>query len=165
MQRNTGDPTRRLSMSKGIKLHEDTKKAGRGKQQGTLPQLWKRVGELAGSSAFLLYLADVGSDRLTLTQVAFFMLAATSDAAGKPATRAEIIQTHEESFKGSIRNSYRQLMEPSRVYPNGLSWLTAEENPMDNREQILRLTDKGIAVIEGALLALEPAIYRSTSAH
>jgi hypothetical protein len=77
------------------------------------PQLWKRVGELAGSSAFLLYLADVGSDRLSLTQAAFFLLAATADAAGKPATRRSFIQAHGDTFRGSIRNSYRQLLEPS----------------------------------------------------
>ena len=29
---------------------------------------------------------------------------------------------------------------------------------MDSREQILRLTDRGKAVIEGAMLALEPAL-------
>lgn len=122
----------------------------------TSPQLWKRVGELAASSAFLLYLADVGSDRLSLTQAAFFMLAATADAAGKPATRTQLIQTYHDTFRGSIRNSYRQLMEPSRVYPNGLSWLMAEENPDDSREQFLRLTDEGRSVVEGAILALEP---------
>ena len=93
MQRTSGSPMRRHSISRGNSLHEDTKKVSKAKPPGTSPQLWKRVGELAGSSAFLLYLADVGSDRLTLTQVAFFMLAATADAAGKPATRSEIIQT------------------------------------------------------------------------
>jgi hypothetical protein len=58
--------------------------------------------------------------------------------------------------RGSIRNSYRQLMEPSRVFPNALGWLEAEENPMDAREKVLKLTDKGKRVIEGVLLALQP---------
>jgi hypothetical protein len=115
------------------------------------PQLWKRVGELAGSSAFLLYLADVGSDRLSLTQAAFFMLAATADAAGRPATRSELIQAHGETFRGSIRNSYRQLLEPSRTYPKALGWLSTEANPDDDREQFLRLTDEGKSVIKDAL--------------
>ena len=127
-------------------------------RRGTSPQLWKRVGELGASSAFLLYLADVGSDRLSLTQAAFFMLAATADAAGKPATRAQLIETYGQTFRGSIRNSYRQLLEPSRLYPKGLGWLTAETNPNDIREQQLRLSDEGKSVIEGALLALEPLV-------
>lgn len=128
---------------------------------GTSPQLWKRVGELAGSSAFLLYLADVGSDRLTLTQAAFFLLAATADAAGHPATRSALLQAHHETFRGSIRNSYRQLLEPSRQYPNALGWLSTEANPDDDREQFLRLTDEGRSVIEAALMALEPIKERS----
>jgi hypothetical protein len=118
--------------------------------------LWKRVGELGASSAFLLYLSDVASDRLSLTQAAFFMLAATADAAGKPATRTQLIHAYGDNFGGSVRNTYRQLLEPSRVFPKALGWLTTEENPDDSREQFLRLTNKGKAVIDGALLALEP---------
>jgi hypothetical protein len=124
--------------------------------RGTSPQLWKRVGELGASSAFLLYLADVGSERLTLQQAAFFMLAATAEAAGKPATRSELLGTYGDSFREAIRNNYRQLLEPSRLYPKALGWLAAEENPDDIREKLLRLTDEGKSVIEGALLALEP---------
>jgi hypothetical protein len=116
----------------------------------------------------LLYLAGEGSDRLSLTQAAFFLLAATSDAAGKPATRSELLETHMESGRGSIRNSYRQLLEPSRLYPGALGWLTTEANPMDSREQLLRLTEQGKRVIEGVLLTLEPIVQappRNTTEH
>lgn len=118
--------------------------------------LWKRVGELGASSAFLLYLSSVGSDRLSVTQAAFFMLAATADAAGQPATRSQLIEAHEEDFKGSIKNTYRQFLEPTRTHPNGLGWLTQESNPDDYREKILKLTPRGRRVIEGALLSLMP---------
>ena len=120
----------------------------------TSAPLWKRVGELGASSAFLLYLSDVATDRLSLTQAAFFMLAATADAAGKPATRSAIMATYQEQFRGSIRNSYRQLLKPSRVYPGALGWLMAEENPDDSRENFLRLTKLGKLVAARALLAL-----------
>ena len=103
----------------------------------------------------LLYLASEGSDRLSLSQGAFFLLAATSEAAGKPATRTELLATQMGEAK-SIRNSYRQLLEPSRVYPNGLGWLRAEENPMDAREQLLKLSEEGKRVIEAVLLSLAP---------
>lgn len=139
-------------------LASGTKGALLSSNSNTSKQLWKRVGELGASSAFLLYLAEVGSDRLSLTQAAFFMLAATADAAGRPATRSNIIETYGTTFRGSIRNSYRQLMEPSRMYPKGLGWLTAEENPDDIREQFLRLTDTGKSVVEAALLALKPLV-------
>lgn len=126
------------------------------KRKDTGSPLWRRVGELGASSAFLLYLADVASDRLSLTQAAFFLLAATADAAGKPATRTAILSTYHEQFRGSIRNSYRQLLPKSRVYPTALGWLETEENPDDSREKFLKLTGEGRSVIEGALLALEP---------
>ena len=135
------------------------------KKTATSTQLWKRVGELAGSSAFLLYLSDLGSDRLTLTQAAFFLLAATADAAGKPATRSVLLQAYADSFRGSIRNSYRQLLEPSRQYPTALGWLSTEANPNDDREQFLRLTDEGVSVIEGALVALEPILEKARKEH
>jgi hypothetical protein len=109
----------------------------------------------------LLHLSEEGSDRLSLTQAAFFLLAATADAAGKPVTRTELMEQMKNG-RGSIRNSYRQLLEPSRVFPGGLGWLTTEENPMDAREKVLRLTDCGKKIVEGILIALEP-IGRGTN--
>ena len=96
-------------------------------------------------------MAEVGSDRLSLTQAAFFMQAATADAAGSPTTRTEIITANSAWMRASVRNSYRQLLEPSRVYPNALGWLCTVENPMDARENVLRLTEKGRDVVERAL--------------
>lgn len=125
--------------------------------------LWTRVNELKAFSASLLYLSEVASDRLSLTQAAFFWLAATSDAAGKPVTRSMLLQTYEKEFQGSVRNSYRQLLKPDRKYPRALGWLAAEEDPNDLRMQFLRLTDEGRAVIEGALLALSPLVPESSS--
>lgn len=127
-------------------------------------ELWRHVGELATSSAMLLYLAGEGSDRLSLTQAAFFILAATADAAGKPATRSALLEAHMDAARGSIRNSYRQLMEPSRVYPTALGWLEAEENPMDAREKVLRLTEEGKRVVEGVLLTLKPIVQGPSKA-
>lgn len=121
-------------------------------------KLWKRVSALGAYSASLLYLSEVASDRLSMTQAAFFMLAATADAAGKPVTRSMLMQAYPDQFRGSVRNSYRQLLEPSRLYPKALSWLTTEENPDDTREQFLKLTAEGRAVVEGALVAFEPAL-------
>lgn len=117
------------------------------------PPLWKHVSELACSSAFLLYLAEAASDRLSLTQAAFFMLAAKADASGKPATRAALIQTHHDAFRGSIRNSYRQLLRPSRLYPKALGWLEYEVNQQDAREKFLRLTRTGRIIVKGAIQA------------
>ena len=54
-------------------------------------------------------------------------------------------------FRKSLKNSYRQLLEPSRNYPNALGWLCAEVNRNDLREQFLKLTPRGERVIADAL--------------
>ena len=118
--------------------------------------LWRHVGELASSSDFLMYLAEAGSDRMTMGQAAFFMLAATADAKGVPVTRSQLLAASGVELRPSLRNSYRTLLAPSRLYPHGLGWLDTEDNPEDEREQFLRLSDRGRAVIQGALLALFP---------
>ena len=117
--------------------------------------LWKHVSELAASSAFLIYLAEAGSHKLTLNQLSFFMLAATADAAGRAATYSEIV-TSGSGMTAGIKNSYRQLLEPSRAFPKALGWLRQEENPDDVRESFLRLTDEGRRVVRGALMAMAP---------
>lgn len=136
------------------------------RRPATPGSLWKRVSELGASSAFLMYLADAASEKMTLRQAAFFMLAAAADASGRPATRTQLLASQELPPKSAVRNSYRQLLEPSRPYPDALGWLSVEENPLDAREQFLRLTDKGKAVVEGALLALAPIVsIRNALAH
>lgn len=84
------------------------------------------------------------------------MLAATADARGTPATRTQLLEAQGSELKSSIRNTYRVLLPPSRLYPKGLGWLEAKVNPDDLREQHLILTDKGKEIIEGALLARSP---------
>lgn len=117
-------------------------------------RLSNRLRDQRAAADCLLYLAQAASERLTLTQAAFFMLAAAADAAGEPATRSALIQLHSEQFRGSIRNTYRQLLEPSRAYPKALGWLAQEPNPEDDRESFLRLTRVGGHVAARALLAL-----------
>lgn len=127
----------------------------------TKPQLWKHVGELATSSAMLVFLSSVASERLSLTQAAFFLLAATADAAGKPATRSDLLEAADLGAKSSIKNSYRQLLEPSRVYPTALGWLRTEVDPMDARRQFLCLTDEGKRVVQGVLTSLAPLLLHN----
>ena len=126
------------------------------KPNTTKNSLFKHASQLATSSAFLIYLAEAGSDRLTVSQAAFFALAAAADASGRPATRSRLLSASGADFRPSLKNSYRQLLPPSRVYPSALGWLEPEENPDDSREQFLRLSEVGRNVVQGALLALEP---------
>lgn len=118
--------------------------------------LWQRVSVLGGASAFLVYLAEAGSDRLTLAQATFFMLAAAADARGRPVTSQEVQEMAGDALTRSIKNTYRLLLEPNRRYPHALGWLATESNPDDERQKFLRLTDAGKAVLNAALVALEP---------
>lgn len=123
----------------------------------TKRSLSKRVGELAGSSAFLLYLAEAaGTNRLSLSQAAFFMLAAAADARGKPLTLTQLIEAYGETLKTATKNTYRSLLRPSKSFPYAIGWLEKIDNPDDEREKFLVLSDKGQKVVEAALLALAP---------
>ena len=120
-----------------------------------------RLPELRAATSLLLAIAERGSDRLTLSQAAFFLFAAKAEVLGKPATRTQLLQASGADFRPSIRNSYRQLLPPSRVYPNGLGWIEPHENPRDAREKLLKLSDAGRRVIEDALNAQANGIFES----
>lgn len=116
--------------------------------------LFKSVNELAGLSAFLLYLADAGNDRLTINQAAFFLIAAASDARGVPLTMGEIMERGEGVLTQSLKTTYKVLLEPTPHYKNiGLGWLTREPDPDDERRKYLRLTPLGYDVAQAAILA------------
>lgn len=115
--------------------------------------LFKSVSKLAGLSAFLLYLAEEGNDRLTINQGAFFIIAGAADLRGGPMTLAEIMERGDGILTQSLKNSYRVLLEPSKHYTAGLGWLTREPDPEDERKKYLRLTPKGRNVTRAMLLA------------
>lgn len=119
---------------------------------GKKDELWKHVSELAGSSAFLLYLSDASKGRMTIPQAAFFMAAATADVLGSPKTRTQVLEEY-EGFNHSIRKSYRLLMEPTIRDPDRLGWLTSSTNPYDVREKHLLLTEVGRSVVAGSISA------------
>jgi hypothetical protein len=124
---------------------------------GAQDPLRNHTGDLAGAAALLLYLSGAGSARLTTSQAAFFLLAAAAHLRGHPATLARLGEAvSEPGFRPSVKNTYRQLLEPSHAFPNGLSWLKSETSPTNLREKVLTLTPTGRNVIQGALLALKP---------
>lgn len=116
----------------------------------------RQVRELAAGSALLLYLCEASKGRLTMPQAAFFMLASAWDSLGRPATRAQLLEEEGGRLNASVRNTYRHLLAPSRRHPEALGWLQAVPNESDLREHHLVLTERGRAVIEGALAAAQP---------
>lgn len=114
---------------------------------------------LRNFSAGLLVLAELGPDRLTLTQGAFFLLAAMADRTGRPATFSELREAVGDTLNRSLHTTYKVFVDEGRKRDGkrepGLGWLTRETDDADNRRKYLRLTPKGRRVLEELVLAIE----------
>lgn len=119
-----------------------------------LDPLKKRVGDLANSSAAMMVIAEMAPDRMTLSQAIFFVTAAAAIIAGKQPTYSDIQEAIGDEVNRSLHTTYRVFLEPSRVYPRALNWISRETNPADNRQKIFSLTPRGRAVVEEMLRAL-----------
>ena len=91
----------------------------------------------------LTCIAEEVPDRVSLSQVIFFLQAAADDLRGKRPTYTEVRDTLGEKVNRTLHATYRVLCERSRVYPKALGWLARQTNPRDNRENFLQLTPKG----------------------
>lgn len=111
----------------------------------------RSAGELDRYSLALAHLADAGYDRLSISQAAFFMLAAAADARGAPLTMTQLLAGFGDQLAKAVNNSYRALLEPNRRYPKAAGWLRREPNVDDERESFLVLTDSGARIIEAIL--------------
>jgi hypothetical protein len=116
--------------------------------------LFKSVRDLRNFSAGMMVLGELAPERLTMSQAIFFLLTGTADVAGKDPTYSNIKEAVGDKINKSLHTTYRIFLEPSRVYPNGLGWLTQEPDPNDNRVKFLRLTKKGRAVMREVLEGL-----------
>lgn len=112
------------------------------------------VGDLTDLSAAMIVLAEMAPDRMTMSQGIFFLVAAAADLAGKRPTYSDVREALGDDINRTLHTTYRIVLEPSRVYPKGLGWMTRETNPADNREKFLSLTPKGRKVIKEVLRAL-----------
>lgn len=114
--------------------------------------LYKHVSELDRCAAFLMYLAEASNARLSLSQAAFFFVAAKGAASGVPLTLSQIMDgTGSDARSRSVKNTYKVFLEPTARNPNGLGWLTRKVNVDDEREKFLVLTRKGESVVGAAL--------------
>lgn len=114
------------------------------------------VKPLSTLSSTFLHFTEAGNDRLTVNQVAFFLIAAAADAAGKPMTVTEIMESANGIINPSVANTYKVLLDSknNKDYRKiGLGWLRRETDPDDARRNYLRLTKIGQAVVSSALQA------------
>ncbi|WP_296675710.1 hypothetical protein [Novosphingobium sp.] len=121
----------------------------------------KPMPALRNFSAGLIVLAEVGPDRMTVTQGAFFLIAGLADQAGRPATFSEIRETLGDVLNKSLHTTYKVFLEEGRNREGkrepGLGWLSRETDAADNRRKYLRLTNRGRQIMAEVASALAAA--------
>lgn len=118
----------------------------------TKPQSNVSMPALRDFSVATVRAAELGPDRLTLGQLVFFLYAGMADLAGRPATFSEIREAAGSRINKSMHTTYKVLLDGARRSDRadtpGVGWLYTETDPTDNRRKLLRLTPKGIDVLE-----------------
>jgi DNA-binding MarR family transcriptional regulator len=107
------------------------------------------AAELDSMTDALERLAGYGPNTLTLQQAIFFIAVARRDLRHQRVTMAQI-RTDHPALGRSIEKSKDILLEPTRSYPQAVSWLTQEHDPEDRRVRYLRLTQRGLEVLTHA---------------
>lgn len=135
---------------------EKPKKASTRKPSpGSRSDLLRYVGDLERLSAAMLALGEQAPERMTVSQLIFFVSAAASDLQGGMPTYTDIKQEVGPTLNKSLHTTYKLFLEPNKQFPGGLGWLAAEVDPRDNRQRILRLTAKGREAVMAAGLELK----------
>jgi hypothetical protein len=122
-----------------------------GKLSNRTDGLFTHAAALGNFSSAMIVLAELMPDRTTTSQAVFFLLAASADIAGKPATFTSIQEEAGDVIGKSLHTTYRVFLDgakrkdaPTR---NGLGWLKAIADPNNLREKPLTLTPVGRAIM------------------
>lgn len=92
-------------------------------------------------------------ERVTTSQLLFFVLAGIASLEGDPATFVEIRDAVGGDFAVSIHTTYKVFLEPSRQFPKATGWLRRKVDPLDQRRKFLHLTPTGKMVLEDVMRA------------
>lgn len=117
-------------------------------------ELFKSASALGDLSSAMIVLAENAPDRMSLSQGIFFVITAGAILGGKMPTYSSVKEVVGDQVNRSLHNTYRVLLEPSRLYPQGLGWLKQVPNPNDAREKFLTLTPEGRRVVREVLEGL-----------
>ena len=125
---------------------------GMDKKRVTKPQSSVSMPRLRDFSVATVRAAELGPDRLTLGQFVFFLYAGMADLSGRPATFSEIQEAAGERINKSMHTTYKVLLDgmrrSDRVNTPGVGWLYRETDSTDNRRKLLKLTPKGLSILE-----------------
>lgn len=92
--------------------------------------------------------------RTSIRQVMAFAIIAQKNAMGSAVSLTDVREIAGEALGQSIERTIQQFFAPTVRDPDALGWLEQEEDPYDRRKKYLKLTDKGVEVVNAITTAL-----------
>ena len=125
------------------------------------------AGDFEMLAATLAALSNRTPARTTLRQALFLMTVAYCHAMGRSVTLADTVAIcgdsteidpvtglHEPVLGRAIEKSAWVFMEPTRAYPDALSWIEQVSDPDDRRKKYLKLTELGQRELASVIASL-----------
>lgn len=114
-------------------------------------QLALSMSDLTLFSRGLVALAEVAPERMSASQLAFFLLTGLADISNTPTTFTEVKDAVGPVIGRSLHTTYKVFLCEDEVSDKArqqaLGWLTAESDSSDRRRKYLRLTERGMNVM------------------
>ena len=113
----------------------------------------RSLGDLETLLRASAVLAAKAHEKMTVRQTLFFFAVAYHSLMGQSVNIARLRATYPPLGR-SIEKSISQFLEPSRVSPDALGWITQTVDPDDRRVRYLSLTTKGADVVGAVIEAI-----------
>lgn len=113
----------------------------------------RSLGDLETLVKASAVLAAEAHEKMTVRQTLFFFAVAYHSLAGQSINIARLREIYSPLGR-SIEKSISQFLEPSRVSPDALGWVTQTVDPDDRRVRYLTLTPEGADVVGAVIEAM-----------
>lgn len=117
------------------------------------------MSELTLFSKGLITLAEIAPERMSASQLVFFLLAGLADVRNSPTTFTEIKEGVGAAIGRSLHTTYKVFLTEdelsSRSRQQALGWLYSESDRNDRRRKYLRLTSEGARAMNALLATLQ----------
>ncbi|WP_343698828.1 hypothetical protein [Caulobacter sp.] len=113
----------------------------------------RSANELERFASLLAGVTSITPPRTSARQIMAFCMVAMHHIRNQSITLAELTQMGGEDMRGSpilgrsLERTFGLFMEPNRVHPDALSWITQEIDPDDRRRKYLRLSALGVEAV------------------
>lgn len=109
--------------------------------------------ELERFTALLVGVTSITPPRTSARQIMAFCMVAMHHIRNRSTTMADLMHMGGDDERGvpllgrSIERTFGLFLDPSKVHPDALAWVTQEADPNDKRRKYLRLTDLGAEAV------------------